>query len=278
VDLEEVEATAEVTATEVSATTSEGIQEIAVADQPGAVTCSVTVNGEAAELESHDIEDLDDDDLRGSRDESYASQVSLYPEVCRNEQQFRFWQKSRSWLTMNPETNSVQCSTCASVKYLGLHKTQGQHDESAFVDGSVASCKSYKILLKKADKHRDSLQHKTCERILKERQDKQMQKCAESARTKFVERNREKVNATTIVFCTAYECAQSHLSFREHERLLQLQAINGLKCGEMLYSHHACAKCPLVQACHCMAHRLELAIKNATDTVNESPHFRSFVD
>ena len=54
-------------------------------------------------------------------------------------------------------------------------------------------------------------------------------------------KTKKNVTATAVVFRTAYECTQSHLSFREHERLIDLQSVNGLACGEMLYSHHACA-------------------------------------
>jgi hypothetical protein len=38
------------------------------------------------------------------------------------------------------------------------------------------------------------------------------------------------------------------------------------------------ARYPIVQSFHCMAHRLELAVKNAVDTVNVTCHFRCFVD
>ena len=34
-------------------------------------------------------------------------------------------------------------------------------------------------------------------------------------------------------------CALSHLSFREHPRLVELHRINGVECGEALYSFHA---------------------------------------
>ena len=38
------------------------------------------------------------------------------------------------------------------------------------------------------------------------------------------------------------------------------------------------ANYPLIKPFHCMAHRLELAVKNATDTVNSVSHFRDLVD
>ena len=34
----------------------------------------------------------------------------------------------------------------------------------------------------------------------------------------------------------------------------------------------------LLQTFHCMAHRLELAVKNTVDTVNAVSHFRIFID
>jgi len=38
------------------------------------------------------------------------------------------------------------------------------------------------------------------------------------------------------------------------------------------------AKFPLLQTMHCMAHRLELAVKKSVDTVNAVSHFKVFVD
>ena len=37
-------------------------------------------------------------------------------------------------------------------------------------------------------------------------------------------------------------------------------------------------KCNMVKTFHSMAHRLELSVKNAVDTVNATSHFRAFVD
>jgi len=41
------------------------------------------------------------------------------------------------------------CEICSQVKRLGIHKKQGQHDESPFVTDNVTKCKSAKSLLKK---------------------------------------------------------------------------------------------------------------------------------
>lgn len=61
-----------------------------------------------------------------------------------------------------------------------------------------------------------------------------------SAQARFIEQSKENIDATTV-FCTAFECAQSHLSLTEHTHLIRLQSINGLTCGEMLYLHSACS-------------------------------------
>ena len=37
-------------------------------------------------------------------------------------------------------------------------------------------------------------------------------------------------------------------------------------------------KFPLIKSVHCMAHRLELAVKNTVDTVNPVSHFRILLD
>lgn len=163
-----------------------------------------------------------------------------FPKVCRNPDQFAAWQKSRHWLSFDATTGSVKCTVCAQVKYLGLHTESGQHNERAFVDGTV-QCKDAKTLLKKLHKHRDSRSHKKCQDILKQREANDIVHAAEAAATKFVERNKENIDVTAKVFRTAYECAKSHLPCTEHSRLVELQSLNAINCGHILYSNHACS-------------------------------------
>ena len=58
---------------------------------------------------------------------------------------------------------------------------------------------------------------------------------------KYAELDKENIEATAKVFRTAYECARSHLSFKEHTRMIELQSLNGIECGTILYSYHACS-------------------------------------
>jgi len=130
--------------------------------------------------------------------------------------------------------------SCSHIKQLGLHAIPGQHIETAFVKGHVKG-KNAKTLLKKIDKHRDFAAHEICEKILAEREGEHIQTAMKNAELKFVERNKENVEATAKVFRTAYECAKSHLPHTEHTRLIELQSINGVNCGNILYSNNACS-------------------------------------
>jgi len=150
--------------------------------QDGDVDCTPDGELPAASARS-EFNDNDSDTLMDAspEDEPSSAGSTLYPKVCRNEKQFEAWQRSRPWLVMKKETKSVQCSTCATVKRLGLHKVRGQRDESTFVDGNVSDCKSAKKLLKKIDKHKDSAMHKKCEELLDMRENEQIRKGAEAA-------------------------------------------------------------------------------------------------
>jgi len=63
----------------------------------------------------------------------------------------------------------------------------------------------------------------------------------EIAQSLFEEREKDSIEATEKIFRTAYECAHSQLSFAEHSRLVTLQQRNGVQCGDLLQSDHACA-------------------------------------
>ena len=144
-----------------------------------------------------------------------------------------------------PETSSAQ----SDQKSSNQGQVPGRHEEFAFVDGNVKYCQKAKALLKKANKHCNSKLHGGCVETQQELDEAKIEKAAEAADAKFIEKHRENVDAT--VFCTAFECANSHLSFREHERLIELQTANGLKCGNMLYAHHACSNI-IAHAASCM--------------------------
>jgi len=106
----------------------------------------------------------------------------------------------------------VQC-VCAKVKRLGLHNEPGQHNESAFVDGTVR-CPSAKALLKKIDKHCDSLAHAESEQILKQRKADDIVNAAKAAQSKFLERHRDNTDATVARSAHLYLNSETFSKFR----------------------------------------------------------------
>lgn len=169
---------------------------------------------------------------------------ATHPAVCRDLEHFKNWQKTRNWLAFDEVSGSVKCVSCSKIGGQTGHAlhaaTTGQRTDAAFVKGHVKG-KTGKILLKKIDKHRDSAAHKMCEKILDERKGEQIKTVIKNAETKFVERNKENIEVTEKVFRTVYECAKSHLPHTEHTRLIELQSINGVNCGNILYSKTACS-------------------------------------
>jgi len=170
---------------------------------------------------------------------SSDSVTATSPRVCRGVDQFKAWQRSRPWLAMST-TGSVMCSICASVGSLGLFTNASQHDDNAFAMGTVQSGKNAHALLKKIDKHRHSKFHEKCQQIVNDRKKDTISENLKNVQTLFEEKEKDNIVTTEKIFRTAYECAQSQLSFKEHSRLVKLQEKNGLSCGNILYSDHAC--------------------------------------
>jgi hypothetical protein len=80
-----------------------------------------------------------------------------------------------------------------------------------------------------------------CLSICKERENERLEQSIDVANSRFVERHKENIDVTCKIFRTVYECVTSHLSCSEHPRLVELQSLNGINCGNILYSHHACS-------------------------------------
>lgn len=119
-------------------------------------TCTSTNNGNKSQQTS--VNEANPTTCDGCDSNSEATtdivQRLCYRRVCRDNKQFEAWQRTRSWLGYDCNSMSARCTTCSRVKSLGLHAEQGQHYESAFIDG-IVKCKDAKSLLKKINKHRN---------------------------------------------------------------------------------------------------------------------------
>jgi len=160
--------------------------------------------------------------------DSAASDSAPHPRVC-TLQQFKAWQKSHEWLDCY-QSGAVYCSAC---KHCAA--------DSAFVSGCGQEVKSAKVLLKKVYKHEQSLQHKDCVDKLQLSKCRNIENAAHTAQSVFEQQNKQKIEVTSRVFRTVYECAKSCLSFSELSRLSSLQELNGLEMGNILTSHQSAA-------------------------------------
>lgn len=147
---------------------------------------------------------------------------------CTQMQQFKKWQASRSWLMC--ESNKVFCTVCRRVDKIS---------QSAFVEGITRD--NAKKLLKKIDKHRDSDTHKKSVECIQQADKKAVQKAFEAARRDEERRIHIEHEQTIRLFRTAYTVAKVHLSFSAYTELVELQILNGLDMGTLLFSDHACA-------------------------------------
>lgn len=109
------------------------------------------------------------------------------------------------------------------------------------MEGTVTDCRKAKKLLKKIDRHRDSGSHRKCKEILDTRTEDRIGESLRASQSLFEKQHKDNIETTEKVFRTAYECAKSQLSFAEHPRLVDLQELNGISCGKMLFSEHSSA-------------------------------------
>ena len=87
-----------------------------------------------------------------------------------------------------------------------------------------------RALRKKIYQHRNSPSHKSAETVL-------AQAKTERIETVVAENNREQFDSTCKVFRTVYYVAKENRPFVDHPSLVDFQALNGVKLGQMLHSN-----------------------------------------
>jgi len=126
------------------------------------------------------------------------------------------------------------------VKSLGLHNEPCTHYECAFVDGRVAR-EEAKQLLKKLTNTKPPQHTLSAPAYWTQRKSTGLMSPLSLPALISWNATKENSNAIVTVFRTAYECTMSHLPCTEHSRLITLQALNGVCCGNILYSNHVCS-------------------------------------
>lgn len=158
---------------------------------------------------------------------------------CWKRDQFEYFTKAYPFLAI--KYKKLGCKTCKEASSLGAGRkeklrytfaTEWQNCLVSPYDNSKQ--KQMKALRKKINEHSVSQSHKIAETIPK----KQNEKALESS---FLITQTEILASTQRVFRTAYHIAKTNRPYTDHPKLIDLQVLNGVDMGRVLYSNVSCA-------------------------------------
>ena len=130
------------------------------------------------------------------------------------------------------------CLVCSSVNSIGINKEQGVSLSREWmnfeiqVSGQGSRTTSLSVLRNKVRKHALSKAHTQAVNVA-EQQDKAAIENAMEVMTESY------MKETEAVFRTAYHIAKKNRPFSDHESLIELQELNGLKMGTILHSRYS---------------------------------------
>lgn len=153
-----------------------------------------------------------------------------YPTVW-NFDQWLSWKKKNPWLIC--KLGQLGCSVCGEVQ-LQVNATQGMHIAEKWKNNEILAENGRK-LKEKIYKHKNSEAHKQAEVILEARK-------KDTFKALIVDCQTRQFSETIRMFRTAYCVAKQNLAFTVHEKLVELQILNGLSMGNVHRSDHSCAK------------------------------------
>lgn len=165
-----------------------------------------------------------------------VSTSTVYWPDCWTKSQYLYFVSEYSWLSA--VNKKLQCKTCATVKSVHCHKTQGVSLAPEWIEGSVSfygdtRSKQQLSLRKKIFLHKDSEGHKRAAAVLTE--------AAEGLLSQSVAKQQRAIAATTErVFRTVYKQVKLNRPFVDFESEIAVQVLNGLDMGRILHSNIAC--------------------------------------
>lgn len=169
--------------------------------------------------------------------------TNLIPNIC-SESQFVKWQETRTWLRSKRLSDGysigITCIACSTIGSLSncMSTTERVSISQEWLKGITA--RNSKKLHDKMQEHERSFAHESSMKELKLRASKPTEESSRKATTVWHEQNSAKIEVTSRICRTAYTIAWKHLAFRVHPDIVELQEMNGLDVGNMLFSHHAC--------------------------------------
>lgn len=175
-------------------------------------------------------------------EEHHVKNVLDKPSVC-TQDQFQRWRLKWTWLDTKELTTGevgVICSICTSV---GSLKTTAVSRERIEVEQrwlSGITAKNSKKLHDKISEHLASKAHSLCTSQLSLQKKDIIKQSFQHSNEIWRKQNMEKIEITKRVFNTAYTIARKNIPFNTHAALVEMQKMNGVDMGKVLFSNHSC--------------------------------------
>ena len=153
-----------------------------------------------------------------------------YPN-CWNAEQSGYFSKTYSWLLLNK--GKLGCSSCKSMKNLGVYSDKNIHITSEWTECKVGVVGEKRVaqksLRKKIAKHEQSKAHNELVKVLKAREEN-------SIKTSTVKGQDKHKEVTEKCLRTAYFVAYQNRPLSDYPDLIDLQEKNGVNLGSTLQS------------------------------------------
>ncbi|XP_041845659.1 E3 SUMO-protein ligase KIAA1586-like [Melanotaenia boesemani] len=174
---------------------------------------------------------------------SQASQPSLPPPDINNDwpdlwsaKQTEDFKSKNPWL--GSKNKKLGCLVCSSVNSIGINKEQGVSLSREWmnfeiqVSGHESRTTSLSVLRNKVRKHALSKAHSHAVKVAEQQKEAAIDNAMETMTESYMKE-------TEAVFRTAYHLAKNNRPFSDHESLIELQELNGVKMGSILHSRYS---------------------------------------
>ncbi|XP_041844547.1 E3 SUMO-protein ligase KIAA1586-like [Melanotaenia boesemani] len=174
---------------------------------------------------------------------SQASQPSLPPPDINNDwpdlwsaKQTEDFKSKNPWL--GSKNKKLGCLVCSSVNSIGINKEQGVSLSREWmnfeiqVSGHESRTTSLSVLRNKVRKHALSKAHSQAVKVAEQQKEAAIDNAMETMTESYMKE-------TEAVFRTAYHLAKNNRPFSDHESLIELQELNGVKMGSILHSRYS---------------------------------------
>ena len=153
------------------------------------------------------------------------------------------WKSQYPWLLV--QDGKLYCKTCKEVAVIPQSESAScLRIEKQWVDvgvqGGNVRGKERKKMSEKILHHSRSKSHAIAAKVLEEQSQNKIISSLQQQELRIRRLMEEKHQQTIRTFRSAYLVAKEDLSFKKHPKLFELQELNGVDMGTILFSDHAC--------------------------------------